>query len=109
MTNQTTNITEKTVGCVSRAVIILGNKWTPLIIKEISNGTIRFCKIEDNLPGISPRTLSQRLDDLEEAQIIDKRAFAEMPPRVEYSLTAKGRDLLPILQQMSQWGEKYLC
>jgi DNA-binding HxlR family transcriptional regulator len=59
------------------------------------------------LPGISPRTLSQRLDEMEHCRLITKKSFAEVPPRVQYTLTAKGKDLLPILKSMACWGEKY--
>lgn len=98
---------EKRPGCVAEAVTILGDKWTPLIVLELSRGPNRFSKLEHCLAGISPRTLSQRLDDLEQKKLITKRSFAEVPPRVEYTLTDKGRDLLPILKSMASWGEKY--
>jgi DNA-binding HxlR family transcriptional regulator len=63
--------------------------------------------LEHALSGISPRTLSQRLDDMEHCGLITKKSFAEVPPRVEYTLTQKGKDLLPILKSMGDWGEKY--
>ena len=68
---------------------------------------MRFCEIERALPGISPRTLSQRLEELVDHGIITKKAFAEVPPRVEYALTPKGRDFIPVLRQMAAWGTKY--
>lgn len=98
---------ESQPGCVAQALAILGNKWTALIIMELAKGTARFCALEAALPGISPRTLSQRLDDLEQAEIITKQSFAETPPRVVYTLTDKGRDLMPILRSMAEWGEKH--
>jgi DNA-binding HxlR family transcriptional regulator len=98
---------EKNPGCVAEALVIMGNKWTPLIIMVLSKGTSRFCAIETELAGISPRTLSQRLDELEEKSVITKKAYAEAPPRVEYELTAKGKDLIPILKSMASWGDKY--
>ncbi len=94
-------------GCVAAAVTILGNKWSPLIIKALTHGPQRFCQLETILGAISPRTLSQRLDDLEQQGIISKQVFAEVPPRVEYTLTEKGLDLLPILKCMADWGNKY--
>jgi DNA-binding HxlR family transcriptional regulator len=94
-------------GCVAAALIILGNKWTALIVKELSEGCARFSTLEQALPGISPRTLSQRLDDMELGGLITKKSFAEVPPRVEYTLTPKGKDLLPILKSMADWGDKY--
>lgn len=67
----------------------------------------RFCELERSLPGISPRTLSQRLEYLVEHKNITKKAFAEVPPRVEYTLTQKGLDFIPVLKQMAVWGTKY--
>lgn len=98
---------EPRVGCIASAMEIVGNKWTALILRDLFSGPKRFCELEKSVGGINPRTLSQRLDDLEARRIINKRSFAEVPPRIEYSLTAKGRDLLPILRQMATWGTKY--
>jgi DNA-binding HxlR family transcriptional regulator len=98
---------EKRPGCVAVALAILGNKWTALIVKELSDGPARFSALEQALKGISPRTLSQRLDEMQACKLITKKVFAEVPPRVEYTLTPKGRDLLPILRSMAEWGDKY--
>jgi DNA-binding HxlR family transcriptional regulator len=98
---------EKHPGCVAEALVIMGNKWTPLIILALAKGPSRFCAIETELSGISPRTLSQRLDELEEKSVITKKPYAEVPPRVDYELTSKGKDLLPILKSMAAWGDKY--
>lgn len=98
---------EKRPGCVAAALAIVGNKWTALIVKELSEGCARFSGLQAALPGISPRTLSQRLDEMEHCGLITKKTYAEVPPRVEYTLTAKGRDLLPILESMADWGAKY--
>jgi len=94
-------------GCVASALKVLGNKWTALILLDMADSQKRFCEIERSLPGISPRTLSQRLEELVEHKIITKKAFAEVPPRVEYTLTDKGRDFIPVLRQMANWGTKY--
>jgi DNA-binding HxlR family transcriptional regulator len=101
------NQIESRPGCVAAALAILGNKWTALIVKELSDGSARFSALEQGLPGISPRTLSQRLDEMEHCRLITKKSFAEVPPRVQYTLTAKGKDLLPILKSMAAWGDKY--
>lgn len=98
---------EKIDGCVASALAVLGNKWTALIIKELTSGPQRFSGLERLLPGISPRTLSQRLDDLEAHHIVTRQTFAEVPPRCEYALTEKGQALIPILRQMAAWGEQY--
>lgn len=98
---------ESHVGCIAAAMEIIGNKWTALILRDLTTGPKRFGELERSLAGISPRTLSQRVDDLEAHGIITKQMFAEVPPRCEYALTEKGRDLVPILKQMAVWGEKY--
>ena len=96
-------------GCIAAAMEIIGSKWTALIIRDLIAGPQRFCELEKSVGNINPRTLSQRLEDLEKHGIITKQIYAEVPPRSEYKLTAKGHDLLPILQQMAAWGDKYQC
>lgn len=98
---------EPKVGCIASAMEIIGNKWTALILRDLSAGSKRFCELENSVGTINPRTLSQRLDDLEAHGIITKQAFAEVPPRTEYTLTPKGTDLIPVLEQMAAWGEKH--
>lgn len=98
---------EPHVGCIASAMEIVGNKWTALILRDLFSGPRRFCELEKSVGSINPRTLSQRLDSLEENGIITKQNFAEVPPRTEYTLTQKGHDLLPILKQMAAWGTKY--
>lgn len=85
---------------------ILGDKWTSLIVLELSNGPRRFTELEHSL-GIGPRTLSQRLEFLAEHGVISKTHYAEVPPRVDYQLLQKGRDLMPVLQSMADWCDKY--
>jgi DNA-binding HxlR family transcriptional regulator len=98
---------ETKVGCIAAAMQIIGNKWTALILRDLFAGPRRFCELEKSVGNINPRTLSQRLDDLEAHGIVTRRSFAEVPPRIEYTLTGKGRDLQPVLKQMSTWGNKY--
>jgi DNA-binding HxlR family transcriptional regulator len=98
---------ERHPGCVAAAAAILGDKWTPLIITQLASGNCRFSSLEQALEGISPRTLSQRLDSLAHCRVITRKSYAEVPPRVEYSLTQKGQDLFPVLKSMATWGDKY--
>lgn len=98
---------EPKVGCIAAAMRVIGNKWTALILRDLFEGPKRFCELEKSVGHINPRTLSQRLDDLEAEGIITKQSFAEVPPRIEYTLTSKGRDLQPILKQMAAWGNKH--
>lgn len=95
------------IGCVDSATDILGNKWTPQLLRYLLNEeTVRFCQIQDLVGGINPRTLCARLEQLEQSGIIVKRPAAT-GSRNEYTLTDKGRDLLPVLQSMEDWSEKY--
>ena len=96
-----------TIGCVKEATRILGDKWTPQLLRFFVNeDTVRFCQIQDLVEGINPRTLSARLDHLEAEGIITKNATTS-DSRCEYRLTTKGRDLLPILKNMQVWSEQY--
>ena len=96
-------------GCpVARTAQIISNKWTPLIIRDLARGECRFSALERSLAGISPKTLSERLKYLEAERIIARDCFAEVPPRVEYSLTEKGRALLPIIETMRDYGAAWL-
>lgn len=98
---------EQKDGCIASAMQIIGAKWTALILRDLYEGPKRFGELERSLIGVSPRTLSQRLDDLEVCGILSKQTFAEAPPRTEYTLTEKGQDLVPVLKQMAAWGDKY--
>lgn len=97
----------QTIGCVKSATKILGDKWTPQILRFFVNEkTVRFCQIQDLVDGINPRTLSARLESLEQEGIITKTPTTSQS-RCEYSLTEKGEDLIPILHDMQQWSERY--
>jgi DNA-binding HxlR family transcriptional regulator len=99
-------IVEK-VGCVKAATKILGDKWTPQILRFfINEESVRFCQIQDLVTNINPRTLSARLDYLETEGIITKNATTS-DNRCEYRLTTKGRDLMPILKDMQAWSDHY--
>ena len=87
---------------------IIGSKWTAIIVHDLSEGARRFSELERACPGISPRTLSERLDMLERQSIVARQSYPESPPRVEYELTAKGEALLPIIHAMSEFGRAWL-
>ena len=93
---------------VCRTADLVCGKWTLLLVRELSEGRSRFCELERSLSGISPRTLSLRLRALEEESIVERHTFPEVPPRVEYALTAKGQALLPIIEDMRAWGLEWL-
>jgi DNA-binding HxlR family transcriptional regulator len=93
---------------VCRTADIICGKWTLLLIRDLAEGRSRFCELERSLQGISPRTLSLRLRALEEEGIVERHTFPEVPPRVEYALTTKGRALLPIIDDMRSYGQLWL-
>jgi DNA-binding HxlR family transcriptional regulator len=87
---------------------VVCHKWTILVIRDLASGCSRFCELERSLAGISPRTLSLRLRALEQEGIVERKTFPEVPPRVEYALTDKGRALLPLLEDMRRFGREWL-
>jgi DNA-binding HxlR family transcriptional regulator len=96
-------------GCsVAKTAEIIATKWTPLIVHDLSEGPRRFMQLEHACPGISPRTLSERVDMLEREGIVIRRSYPESPPRVEYELTEKGRALLPIIREMRRFGRAWM-
>ncbi len=98
---------DETCPVCATAEIVCG-KWTLLLIRDLAAGLSRFCELERSLTGISPRTLSLRLRALEEEGVVERHTFPEVPPRVEYALTEKGRALLPIVDDMRAYGEDWL-
>ena len=93
---------------VCKTAEIVCGKWTLLLIRDLAEGHSRFCELERSLQGISPRTLSLRLRALEEEGIIEREMYPEVPPRVEYQLTEKGRALMPIIDGMRTYGAQWL-
>ena len=94
---------------VCRTAEVVCGKWTLLLIRDLAEGSSRFCELERSLEGISPRTLSLRLRALEEEGIVERHTFPEVPPRVEYALTDKGLALLPLIEDMRTYGKHWLC
>ncbi|MGH2858842.1 MAG: winged helix-turn-helix transcriptional regulator [Solirubrobacteraceae bacterium] len=93
---------------VCRTAEIVCGKWTLLVIRDLAEGRSRFCELERSLAGISPRTLSLRLRSLEEEGVVERQTFPEVPPRVEYVLTDKGRALVPLIEDMRAYGREWL-
>jgi DNA-binding HxlR family transcriptional regulator len=93
---------------VCRTAEIVCGKWTLLVIRDLAEGWSRFCELERSLHGISPRTLSLRLRALEEEGIVERQTYPEVPPRVEYALTDKGRALVPLIEDMRAYGREWL-
>lgn len=93
---------------VCRTADVVSGKWTLLVIRDLAEESRRFCELERSLSGISPRTLSLRLRTLEGEGIVERTTYPDVPPRVTYSLTDKGRDLVPLIEQMRQYGDRWL-
>lgn len=95
-------------GCpVERTLQVIGGKWTLLILRDLFTGTKRFGEIRRSLEHVSPKTLSERLRELETLGLVTRTVYAEVPPRVEYALTEKGESLGTIIEAMRQWGERW--
>jgi DNA-binding HxlR family transcriptional regulator len=94
---------------VCRTADIVCGKWTLLLVRELAEGCSRFCELERALQGISPRTLSLRLRALEEEGIVERHTYPAVPPRVEYVLTEKGLALIPLIDDMRAYGERWLA
>jgi DNA-binding HxlR family transcriptional regulator len=87
---------------------IISGKWTLLVLRDLANGLDRFSALERSLTGISPKTLSERLKSLEKEGILTRRVVTEGPPRVEYTLTPRGQELIPLINAMRAYGTKWL-
>lgn len=93
---------------VEATVAVAGGKWKPLIIYYLLSGTKRFGELRKLIGGVTQRSLTLQLRELESHGIISREVFAEVPPRVEYSLTELGLTLAPVLNAMKEWGDSYL-
>lgn len=93
---------------IARTATLIGDRWTPLIVRDLAPGCRRFSELQRSLGSISPKTLSDRLRRLEDGQIVTRSTFAEMPPRVDYCLTDKGHALLPIIESMRDFGVMWM-
>jgi Predicted transcriptional regulators len=92
---------------VETTLLLIGDKWKVLILRDLMSGTKRFGELKKSISSISHKVLTQQLRALEKDGIIERIVYAEVPPRVEYSLTEEGTSLKPILMAMSAWGKKY--
>ena len=93
---------------VATTVQLVGSKWKLLILRNLLARPWRFNELRKDLEGISQKVLTDSLRSLEEDGIVQRKVYPQVPPRVEYSLTEKGTDLLPIFYAISQWGMKYI-
>jgi DNA-binding HxlR family transcriptional regulator len=93
---------------VETTISLLGSKWKLLILRELFQGTRRFGELSRGVTGISQKMLTQQLRQMEEDNLVSRKIYPEVPPRVEYSLTRTGESLKPILDAMHKWGTKYM-
>ncbi len=91
-----------------RAVELIGRRWSGAVIQLLLQGPARYAALRDAIPGLSDRMLSERLQELEEEGIVVRRVIPEIPVRVEYELSAKGRELEPALSAIGRWAEHWL-
>lgn len=97
-------------GCpVKTTVAIIGGRWKPMILHHLMGGTKRFNEFRRLLPDVTQRMLTLQLRELEEAGIVSRKIYAQVPPKVEYSLTPLGRTLEPVVAQMGLWGQQYIA
>ncbi len=87
------------------AMKVIGGKWKPILLFRLSQGINRFGVLSRSIEGISKNMLTQQLRQMESNKIINRKIYAEIPPRVEYSLTKKGKSLLPIFKSLAEWGK----
>ena len=92
---------------VEITLMLIGDRWKVLIVRDLLTGTKRFGELKKSLTGISQKILTDRLRIMEEHGLVNRKIYAEVPPKVEYSLTELGCSLKPILDVMGKWGKKY--
>ena len=101
-------MTEKEYCCpVGAAISEIGGKWKPLILWALKDGKLRFNEINKTIPAITQRMLTKQLRELEKDNLVNRKVYPEVPPKVEYSLTEKGESVTPILEALCDWGEEY--
>ena len=92
---------------VETTLMLIGDKWKVLILRDLMPGTKRFGELKKSIGHVSQKVLTAQLRDMEASDLVNRKVYAEVPPRVEYSLTELGKSLKPILDSMRAWGEEY--
>ena len=92
---------------VETTLILIGDKWKVLILRDLLQGTRRFGELKKSIGSVSQKVLTAKLRDMEKNGLVHREVYAEVPPKVEYSLTELGQSLRPILDAMWKWGEEY--
>ena len=104
-----TNIDKKLLpACpVETTLTLIGDKWKVLILRDLMNGKMRFGELKKSIGSVSQKVLTAQLRDMEKSGLVNRTVYAEVPPKVEYSLSETGKSLEPILNAMKNWGEDY--
>lgn len=92
---------------VETTLMLIGNKWKVLILRDLMEGTRRFGQLKKSVGNVSQKVLTTQLRSMEQDELLTRKVYAQVPPRVEYTLTERGRSLKPILDAMRHWGEAY--
>lgn len=92
---------------VETTLLLIGDKWKVLILRDLMTGTKRFGELKKSIGSVSQKVLTAQLRDMEDKGLVSRKVYAEVPPRVEYSLTELGKSLQPILDAMQSWGTDY--
>lgn len=92
---------------VETTLTLIGDKWKVLILRDLMDGTKRFGELRKSLSGVSQKILTAQLRDMESSGLVNRKVYAEVPPKVEYSLTALGDSLRPVIDVLRTWGEGY--
>ena len=93
---------------IRAALKVLSGKWTLMILCQLSKRTVRFNELKRSIPGVTQHMLTARLRELERSGLISRKVFAEVPPRVEYAMSAHGRSLKPVIEVLRHWGRLHL-
>ncbi|WP_367280848.1 winged helix-turn-helix transcriptional regulator [uncultured Dubosiella sp.] len=92
---------------VETTLMLIGNKWKVLILRDLMEGTRRFGQLKKSVGNVNQKVLTAQLRSMEQDELLTRKVYAQVPPRVEYTLTERGRSLKPILDAMQHWGEEY--
>lgn len=92
---------------VETTLMLISDRWKVLILRDLMEGTMRFGELKKSVGGISQKVLTANLRDMEERGLLSRKVYAQVPPKVEYTLTELGYSLKPIIDAMYQWGDKY--
>jgi DNA-binding HxlR family transcriptional regulator len=92
---------------VDTTLSVIGGKWKPVILWHLTQTTLRFSELEKRIPGITQKMLAQQLREMEKDELVSRRVYPQVPPKVEYSMTAHGKSLKDVLEALAKWGKTH--